>query len=176
MCTRTIQLYDQLFQRGKDSQPGAAPDDDPAAPAAAAESQASEEQGQEEQEQQEAHEGLVSLVQSSVDSFFHLLYAKVDQSLDASQQQQQQPYGVQDQQSQGGVEGAVGTTAAAAAAAAELELDPVALGGVVAAVQQLVSDVETVDPHVPQVRREDDREGRGGEGRGGKAEGKAVAA
>ncbi|CAM9770125.1 unnamed protein product, partial [Hapterophycus canaliculatus] len=36
-------------------------------------------------------------------------------------------------------------------ASEELELDPVALGGVVAAVQQLVSDIEAVDPHVPQV-------------------------
>lgn len=77
-------------------------------------------------------------MQSSVDNFFGLLYAKVDQSLEDHTQQQPNQ-----QTPQGGGEGA--------AAAGELELDPVALGGVVAAVQQLVTDIETVDPHVPQV-------------------------
>lgn len=87
-------------------------------------------------------------MQSSVDNFFGLLYSKVDQSLDAGGtattaadgggEDQQTPHGG------GGGEGGGG-------AAGELELDPVALGGVVAAVQQLVTDIETVDPHVPQV-------------------------
>lgn len=108
-------------------------------------------------DRQRSRKGLVSLVQSSVENFFGLLYAKVDQSLEASPAapsprsggsgatidgEEQQKLGSQ-QAPQGGGDGAAGT--------GELELDPVALGGVVAAVQQLVTDIETVDPHVPQV-------------------------
>lgn len=90
---------------------------------------------------------LVALTQSSVDSFFKLLYAKVDQSLDA-EPRSREPSGIS----------AVGGTVSGSGkaedqgVAGESGLDPVALGGVVAAVQQLVSDIETVDPHVPQAR------------------------
>lgn len=103
----------------------------------------------------QAHAGLVALAQSSVDGFFDLLQAKVDHSLNAKRRPRMES-------------GASDLPAAAAAAAVGVgeeegkagggmgeeegdSLDGVALGGVVAAVQQLVSDMEGVDPHVPQV-------------------------
>lgn len=159
-----MQLYEQLFQRSKT--PTAAEAAEAGAEGRAEPSpvstQQQEQQPQEnagvassQNEDRESHEGLVSLVQSSVDSFFGLLYAKVDQSLGVSPVGQ--PGGArmpsagglgaaptlrsEDQQPQGG--GGEGSAAE--------ELDPVALGGVVAAVQQLVSDIEALDPHVPQV-------------------------
>lgn len=85
-------------------------------------------------------------MQSSVENFFGLLYAKVNQSLDAGGAAAVTKLDGEDQQSPpAGGEGGGG------GAAGELELDPVALGGVVAAVQQLVTDIEAVGPHVPQV-------------------------
>lgn len=92
--------------------------------------------------------GLVQLAQSSVDGFFELLNAKVAHSLS------------RDAPSGGGsTSSSAGGTPEASERRSEMtgnsgkadELDAVALGGVVAAVQQLVSDMETVDPHVPQV-------------------------
>lgn len=137
---RTVQLYDQLFQPSKATPPPATA---PAAGSPASTTQPEQDRvevtgGQ--ADEQLTHKGLVSLVQSSVDDFFGLLYAKVDQSLDASGTGS----GEDQQAAQAGGDGAAATE--------ELELDPVALGGVVAAVQQLVTDIETVDPHVPQVR------------------------
>lgn len=102
------------------------------------------------EDKQTSHEGLVALVRSSVDGFFDLLYAKVEQSLHATSTSGGSGGGgssgadsLQPQQQQQHQEQEEGTPE---------ELDPVALGGVVAAVQQLVSDIEAVDPHVPQVR------------------------
>lgn len=176
---RTVQLYGQLFQRSKTTTAAATATAGAAgktgetgAEKAGAEPSPVLTQQQDEQERQddttvvensqdedlESHEGLVSLVQASVDSFFGLLYAKVDQSLGvgpAGQPGARAPSGGgagavtltnEHQQPQGGAGGGEGSAAE--------ELDPVALGGVVAAVQQLVSDIEALDPHVPQVRRD----------------------
>lgn len=111
---------------------------------------------------QEDEQQLAALVRSSVDSFFDLLYAKVEQTLgnaDPRSKDSTSAESEKQQQQQGG--GGSGEDA-------DWGLDPVKLGGVVAAVQQLVSDMEAVDPHVPQVRtvREDDATKGGGE-RGG---------
>ncbi|CAM9791582.1 unnamed protein product [Pylaiella littoralis] len=166
MLLRTVQLYAQLFQRSRTTIATSA------SASAEVEADLSPVSMQQQQQQrkkqlqgdagvangqhegQEVHEGLVCLLQSSVDSFFGLLYAKVDQSLSvgpAGQPGTRPPSGggagaptldKEDTQPQGG---------RGEASAAE-ELDPVALGGVVAAVQQLVSDIEALDPHVPQVQ------------------------
>lgn len=163
VSTRTVQLYGQLFQRNETTPAAEAGEEVETTAEPPVSTQQQEQQQQEgtvaansQNEEQQSHEGLVSLVQSSVDSFFGLLYAKVDHSLGVSPTSQprgRMPSGggggattitSEDQQPQGG----------AGEGSAAGELDPVALGGVVAAVQQLVSDIEALDPHVPQVRRE----------------------
>ena len=97
---------------------------------------------------------LTSLIRSSVDSFFGLLYAKVKQTLDdddnAATAADPLSMGPQRAGSIGASsEDLLGTSGVGGEGGG---LDAVKLGGVVAAVQQLVSDMETVDPHVPQVR------------------------
>eukprot|EP00752_Nemacystus_decipiens_P003214 g2975.t1 len=170
MLLRTVQLYDQLFQPSKVTQspPAAGATEQPASskqPEQGGTGGESATNGKTDDPQQ-THKGLVSLVQSSVDSFFGLLHAKVDQSLDASgaattadgggggggDQQTPQGGGGGGGEGGGGGRGGGGERGGVAAATGELELDPVALGGVVAAVQQLVTDIETVDPHIPQVQ------------------------
>lgn len=111
--------------------------------------------------EQEDEQQLAALVRSSVHSFFDLLYAKVEQTLgNADPRSKDSTYAESEKQQQHQGSGGSGEDA-------DWRLDPVKLGGVVAAVQQLVSDMEAVDPHVPQVRtvREDDlTRGEGREG------------
>lgn len=91
--------------------------------------------------------GLVQLAQSSVDGFFELLNAKVAHSLSRDM-----PPGASTSSSSGGTPETSERRSEMTSNTGEADdLDAVALGGVVAAVQQLVSDMETVDPHVPQV-------------------------
>lgn len=99
---------------------------------------------------------LVALAQSSVDGFFKLLQAKVDHSLNAKQRPRGESVASEvstraGEEMKPGGSASGGGAARAGAGEDDDRLDAVALGGVVAAVQQLVSDMEAVDPHVPQV-------------------------
>lgn len=146
-------MYHELFQRSKNdgnaasSTPQQEDSDSGTAPTERNGSTA-EKAGKTEAtpESKDAQAGLVALAKSSVDGFFELLQAKVDHSLN-SRRRPRAESGASDSAAVGGgcgEEGAVGEEEGD-------NLDGVALGGVVAAVQQLVSDMEAVDPHVPQV-------------------------
>ncbi|CAN0194719.1 unnamed protein product [Ectocarpus sp. 6 AP-2014] len=166
MLLRTVQLYDQLFERtGASPTPSAS--STPAPPTAAQAPPETEQQGQQKEDDtgttavaKKTHAGLIALVQASVGRFFDLLYAKVDQSLDANSNNPQPRShvpseagaGAAGKKIEGRQEGGGGEGTAAEGGGGGGDLDPVALGGVVAAVQQLVTDIETVDPHVPQVQ------------------------
>lgn len=180
-----MQIYAQLFQGGNSSAAAAASASrrlhrgDPAAKTAHAGAEENGTAERREQQQQQNREGdmpstatavaadngeqekeqveeeeqqLAALVRSSVDSFFDLLYAKVEQTLGNADPRSKESASAEseNQQQQQGAGGS--------GEDADWGLDPVKLGGVVAAVQQLVSDMEAVDPHVPQVRtvRKDD--------------------
>lgn len=177
LSIRTVQLYDQLFeQTGAPPTPSAS--STPAPPAAAEAPPETKQQGQHKEgdtattavangKEKKTHAGLIALVQASVGRFFDLLYAKVDQSLDANSSNPQPRShtpseagaGAAGKKSEGQQQGGGGEGTAAEGGGGG-DLDPVALGGVVAAVQQLVTDIETVGPHVPQVR--EGIKGRGG--------------
>ncbi|CAM9459336.1 unnamed protein product [Ectocarpus sp. 8 AP-2014] len=169
LSIRTVQLYDQLFeQTGASPTPSAS--STPAPPTAAQAPPETKQQGQQKEDDtattavangqdKKTHAGLIALVQASVGRFFDLLYTKVGQSLDANSSNPQPRShapseagaGAAGKKSEGQQQGGGGEGTAAEGGGGG-DLDPVALGGVVAAVQQLVTDIETVDPHVPQVQ------------------------
>lgn len=162
---RTVQMYCQLFERSE--LPGKADGAGNGSTSQAVAKEASKSSSKGDAEAADAggdgQADLVALAQSSVDGFFKLLNAKVGHSLSRREGPASSPSATTTPTSSaslraktdlfsGEMRAAGGGLENPAGGAAEGgELDPVALGGVVAAVQQLVSDMETVDPHVPQV-------------------------